>query len=78
MRVFLSIFLAAFLASDAITAHAGQERPYHLLVIMTDEHNFRTLGCYRELIPPSQAYMWGKAVVETPSIDWFAKNHAQF
>lgn len=51
-------------------------KPYNLLVIMTDEHNFRTLGCYRELLPESQALMWGKAVVETPNIDWIAKNGA--
>ena len=31
----------------------------NVLVIMTDEHNFRTLGCYREQLPQEQAYPWG-------------------
>ena len=49
----------------------------NLLVIMTDEHNFRTLGCYRELMRPDQAFVWGRDVkVDTPHIDWLAKNGA--
>ncbi len=49
----------------------------NLLIIHTDEHNFRTLGCYRNTLPPEQAFMWGKdAVVETPNIDWIAENGA--
>lgn len=44
----------------------------NLLVIQTDEHNFRTLGCYRRLLPKDQAFMWGPAVVDTPNIDWVA------
>ena len=46
----------------------------NLLIIQTDEHNFRTLGCYRETLPPEQALIWGnEAVVETPAIDSLAK-----
>ena len=48
----------------------------NLIVIMTDEHNFRTLGCYREMMQKRQAYMWGPAVVETPNIDWIADQGA--
>ncbi|HIG31332.1 MAG TPA: DUF4976 domain-containing protein [Verrucomicrobiales bacterium] len=48
----------------------------NLLIIQTDEHNFRTLGCYRETLPPEQAYMWGPSVVTTPNIDWIAHNGA--
>ena len=48
------------------------EKP-NLLVIMTDEHNFRTLGCYRDVLPPEQAYVWGEGLqVETPHIDFLA------
>ena len=50
--------------------------PPNLLIIHTDEHNFRTLGCYRRLLPPEQALMWGEAVVETPNIDWIAEHGA--
>ena len=48
----------------------------NVLVIMTDEHNFRTLGCYRELLPAKMANMWGPAVVETPHIDSLANEGA--
>ncbi|MEE8451784.1 MAG: sulfatase [Thermoguttaceae bacterium] len=55
--------------------HANAAGP-NLLIIHTDEHNFRTLGCYRDTLPPEQALMWGEAVVETPHIDWIADNGA--
>ncbi len=61
--------------SRGTAAEAAPRRP-NLLVIMTDEHNFRTLGCYRKLLPPEQAFMWGKAVVDTPNIDWLADRGA--
>lgn len=51
-------------------------RGFNLLIIQTDEHNFRTLGCYRRLLPREQALMWGDAVVETPNIDWIAEHGA--
>ncbi|MHC4180936.1 MAG: sulfatase-like hydrolase/transferase, partial [Planctomycetota bacterium] len=47
-----------------------------MLIIQTDEHNFRTLGCYRATLPPEQALMWGKSVVTTPNIDWLASHGA--
>ena len=65
---------AALLTARGLWA-AGANRP-NLLIIHTDEHNFRTLGCYRDTLPPAQALMWGKAVVETPNIDWLAKEGA--
>ncbi len=43
---------------------AGERRRPNLLVIHTDEHNFRTLGCYRATMGPEQALMWGDAVVK--------------
>jgi arylsulfatase A-like enzyme len=49
----------------------------NLLIIQTDEHNFRTLGCYRQTLVPEQAFVWGpNTVVETPSIDWLAEHGA--
>ena len=51
---------------------AKSTRP-NLLIIQTDEHNFRTLGCYRELLPADQAFIWGEDIkVETPHLDWLA------
>jgi len=45
----------------------------NILIIMTDEQNFRTLGCYREILSHEQAFMWGNTVVETPNLDRIAK-----
>lgn len=50
---------------------------------MTDQHNYRTLGCYRDYLisknQPGQAYVWGEGVaVETPNIDILAKEGALF
>ena len=59
-------------ASDESTTSSADRS--NVIVIMTDEHNFRTLGCYRETMEKRQAYMWGPSVVETPNIDWIAKN----
>lgn len=51
----------------------------NLLIIHTDEHNFRTLGCYRELLSEEQAFVWGEGLnVETPNIDWLAHNGVLF
>jgi arylsulfatase A-like enzyme len=50
------------------------EKP-NILIIYTDEHNFRTLGCYRDLLPEDQAFIWGEGVaVETPNIDLLARD----
>jgi len=44
---------------------------------MTDEHNLRTLGCYRDLMVQSQAEIWGEGItVSTPNIDSLAKEGA--
>jgi len=53
----------ALLLFFAITSSFGAN-PKSLLVIQTDEHHFNTLGCY------------GGTIVETPNIDWIAKNGA--
>lgn len=49
----------------------------NLLIIHTDEHNFRTLGCYRDLMADDQSYVWGDGVkVDTPHIDSLARDGA--
>ncbi len=56
---------------------AGADEPRNVLIIQTDEHNFRTLGCYRDTLDAEQALVWGKdAMVETPAIDSIAKRGA--
>ena len=54
-------------------AMAQKQKP-NILWIITDEHNFRTLGCYRELLAKDQAHIWGDTDVKTPNIDWLAHN----
>ena len=56
--------------SHAVAVHTDSP---NVLLIITDEHNFRTLGCYRQQMPREQAEMWGKdVVVPTPHIDRLA------
>lgn len=57
------------------TAKSSVEKP-NLLLIITDEHSFRTLGCYRELMSYKQAHVWGEKNVETPNLDFLAHNGA--
>lgn len=56
----------------------GADRP-NILIIHTDEHNFRTLGCYRQGLSPAEAFPWGEGVaVETPHIDRLAARGVLF
>jgi uncharacterized sulfatase len=70
----LGLIGAAAVVIPVATANNPTPHPKpNVIVIQTDEHNFRTLGCYRETLPPEQAFMWGKTVVETPHLDRIAK-----
>lgn len=71
--LFLLFCCGSFMPAQA---QSKTSRPPNLLVIMTDEHNFRTLGCYRDQLTRQQALMWGSAVVETPHIDRLAASGA--
>jgi uncharacterized sulfatase len=54
-------------------------RKPNVIIIHTDEHNLRTLGCYRDLMTENQAFQFGKDVkVDTPNIDFLAKNGCLF
>ena len=67
MNKFARLFFCLALLS--LPCEARAERRPNLLIIQTDEHNFRTLGCYRRLLSKEQALMWGpQAIVETPNI----------
>ena len=49
----------------------------NLLIIMTDEHSIRTLGCYRNYLADSQKNLWGESLrIETPNIDRLAAEGA--
>jgi arylsulfatase A-like enzyme len=52
----------------------GADKP-NVIVFQTDEHNFRTIGAYREHLSEKQAFPWGNGVaVTTPHIDSLADN----
>ncbi|MEP3389232.1 MAG: sulfatase-like hydrolase/transferase [Reichenbachiella sp.] len=45
----------------------------NLVIIQTDEHNFRTIGAYRAQLSSEMAEMWGEGIkVETPHLDALA------
>lgn len=72
----LALFSLLATASTSTSLSKQSQQP-NLIVIMTDEHNFRTLGCYRDLMSDEQAYVWGKDVaVETPNLDRLAEEGA--
>ena len=76
MKQTLALVFASLLLHSGLITAAQPGKP-NLLVIQTDEHNFRTLGCYRALLPEDQAFIWGPGVVvETPNIDWIANHGA--
>ena len=76
-KMMMAAAIAAMSALGGQAASAGKGKQPNLLVIHTDEHNFRTLGCYRDLMTEDQAFIWGKGVkVDTPHIDSLARDGA--
>lgn len=72
-RAILVFLLAGF---ELVSYAASTDKP-NLLIIYTDEHNFRTLGCYRELMSDDQSFVWGAGIkVDTPHIDSLAADGA--
>ncbi|MCX6326954.1 MAG: sulfatase [Bacteroidia bacterium] len=77
----LTILLALSYSYSANQPETSPEKTNspNLLIIQTDEHNFRTLGCYRAQLSHEQAFMWGDGnYVETPNIDYLAKSGVIF
>ena len=70
MATFHRHVLLAIISIAIFTGTIAKDILPNVIVIMTDEHNLRTLGCYRELMEQSQAEVWGPGVkVETPHLD---------
>lgn len=71
--IFISLIIFTGVLFISGKAQKGRTGKPNLLIIHTDEHNFRTIGCYRETLSDEQAFMWGKnTIVETPNIDKLA------
>lgn len=76
-RNFNQLMSLAGIAALGPRSWAATAKKPNLLVIHTDEHNFRTLGCYRDLMSDDQSFVWGDGVkVETPHIDSLARDGA--
>ncbi|MCS3025874.1 sulfatase-like hydrolase/transferase [Bacteroides xylanisolvens] len=79
MNRFLYLSSALFLSvsnSSCVKDKIDVDKP-NLLVIMTDEHSIRTLGCYREHMAECQRNLWGSSLkIETPNIDRLASEGA--
>ena len=81
---FIKSFIALLLASScsapppaADTSASVEKKKPNLLIIYTDEHNFRTLGAYRDAIGKEEAFIWGENTsVPTPNIDRLANEGA--
>ena len=73
IKILFLLFVALATGCNPVRTYEEVAEKPNLLVIMTDEHNFRTLGCYRDILPPAQAFVWGEGLkVETPNIDFLA------
>jgi len=85
MHLFSLIYSFIVLGFFSCSENQNLEKPDsnelkpNLLIIQTDEHNFRTLGCYRQQLSHDQAFVWGDGNnVETPNIDFLAENGVLF
>mmetsp|Transcript_14596 Transcript_14596/g.17762 ORF Transcript_14596/g.17762 Transcript_14596/m.17762 type:complete len:599 (-) Transcript_14596:188-1984(-) len=78
-----AVFLVAFLLLSNVqhifsNVFADEDKP-NLVVIYTDEHSYRTIGAYRQLLSNEQAFIWGDGVkVDTPHLDSLADDGAIF
>ena len=78
LKIIVPFVLTQSISSFAQLAKEPKSYP-NILIIHTDEHNFRTLGCYRKLLPENQGFVWGKGIeVESPNIDFLAQNGVTF
>lgn len=76
--VAISLVLLNFGCNTASKVKLSVTKP-NLLIIQTDEHTFKTLGCYRNLMDKEQAFVWGEGIeVTTPNIDRIANEGAIF
>lgn len=71
-------FLLSNLLIVVVPTLAFSTQKPNLIIVMTDEHNFRTLSCYRNHLPIDQGAVWGKeaAEIKTPNLDRLADNGA--
>lgn len=73
------LLVTFFSAVCSITPSLASTTKPNIVMIITDEHNVRTIGAYRDLLSKEQAEIWGEGnIVETPHIDSIAKSGVLF
>ena len=71
---FILVGVLCSMAGSGLNPALGSNEAPNVLLIITDEHNFRTLGCYRSTLPREQGEMWGPGcIVATPHLDRLAR-----
>lgn len=74
-----SLNIAVLLSAGAFSANVSVAQKPNVLIIHTDEHSFRTLGCYRNILSDREQKIWGNSrEVETPNIDALANGGVMF
>ncbi|MBJ2173604.1 sulfatase [Aureibaculum sp. A20] len=81
LKISLFVCCCMFLSCNAQkgnkTTQTTVKKKPNLIIIHTDEHNFRTLSCYQKLLTEDQAFVWGKGNNSTtPNIDRLADEGA--
>ncbi|WP_452229127.1 MULTISPECIES: sulfatase family protein [unclassified Lacinutrix] len=82
----LSVFVCCFMVlscnaqkgnKTTITTEKNIKKKPNIIIIHTDEHNFRTISAYQKLLSEEQAFVWGKGNnTTTPNIDKLASQGA--
>ncbi len=68
------LYTSSALLMLSVPALANTKKP-NVVIVQVDEHSFRTIGAYRNLLTKEQAEMWGEGnVVKTPHLDKLAAN----
>ena len=72
----LLLLISLLLGSNTL---GQQDEKPNLVIVYTDQHNFRTIGAYRDILSHDEAFVWGDGVsVETPNLDALARRGALF
>ena len=86
LKTFIAILAITFVGCNSQKKVSNQQKKEtstkkykkpNLIIVQTDEHNFRTLSAYQKLLSEDQAFVWGKGNnVNTPNIDKLADEGA--
>ena len=71
--------LAVTILSHSTSVQVVSAKDPNIVIVMTDEHNYKTLGYYRDQLSNDQAFIWGDDIkVTTPNINSIAQDGALY